>query len=219
MSKSKVTAHVAAQVQTVNTVASLAFNATQGGIDAARAARELWGAEFPTLKPKSVERVEFNAKVLDAWLIKNRENVPTVVRKMGEYRLLEKGETAEEGTATTLTPAYVMGYAGNALTKLKKETPTLGNIVDKVKTYYQGVYADTWRNLCESYVRLQRQESGESKGRGANGPLKPYGDRLPKYVDRILTANTAAFERGDTTAYDPTVMDRALAAFAKSLKG
>lgn len=220
MSKSqKVAVAVASTVSapTIESVAELAFNATCGGMDAADKARTLWGAEFPTLKANSVEREDFNKGVLTAWLKKNEQRVPKVVRKMGEYRLLGTDEQADESTVTALTPAFVMQYKGNALTKLKKETPTLGAIVEKQKLYYQGVYADTWRNLCESLARLIKRESGAA-GRGANGTLKVFADRLPNYVERIDTANTAAFNRGDTTAYEPAKMQKALAAFAKALK-
>lgn len=220
MSKSqKVAIAVASTVSalTVSTVAELAFNAAIGGMNAADKARALWGAEFPTFKANSDEREQFNAGVLAAWLKKNEQRVPRVVRKMGEYRLLGADEQADESTVTSLTPAFVMQYKGNALTKLKKDTPTLGAIVEKQKLYYQGVYADTWRNLCESLARLINRESGAT-GRGANGPMKVFADRLPNYVERIDTANTAAFNRGDTTAYDPAKMQKALAAFAKALK-
>lgn len=218
MSKTKVATAVASTVSaSVSEVASLAFNATSGGMAAAAMARTLWGADFPTLKPKSVERVEFNTKVLDAWAKAHRDNIPKVVRKMGEYRILAEGEAADPATIQELNPAFVMGFAGNALTKLKRDVPTLGAIVEKQKNYYQNVYADTWRNLCESLARLIKRESGET-GRGANGILKPYGERLPKLVDRILTSNTAAFERGDATAYDPAKMDKALDAFSRELK-
>lgn len=219
MSKSqKVATAVASTVSTptVESVAELAFNATCGGMDAADKARALWGAEFPTLKANSVEREQFNAGVLAAWMKKNEQRVPKVVRKMGEYRLLGADEVADESTVTALTPAFVMQYKGNALTKLKKDTPTLGAIVEKRKLYYQGVYADTWRNLCESLARLIKREAEPVSG--TPNRTAPFAERLPKYVERIVTANTAAFNRGETGAYDPAKMDRALAAFAKALK-
>ena len=204
------------KVPSVAEVATLAYAATRGGMDAAARARELWGDTFPELKPKSPERVQFNAAVLDAWIAKNERRVTKVVRKMGEYRLLEKGEEVDAAMVTTLTPAYVMAYEGNALTKLKRETPTLGAIVEREKKYYQGVYADTWRNLCESLRNLIKAES-DPAARSPNR-IAPFSDRLPKLVERIQTANSAAFDRGETGSYDPAKMDKALAAFAAELK-
>ncbi len=219
MSKRNTIAAAVANTTIVNAknVGALAFAASQGGKVAADQARTLWGADWPTLKPKSVERQEFNAGVLAAWLDKNRDRIPIAVRKMGEYHLAVEGETVAEGTGTSLTPEFVMGYQGNALTKLKRDNPTLGALVDTQKTKYQAVYADAWRNMAESYARLLKDEAGES-GKKAASHLKPFGDRLPTYVERIVTANKAAFERGDTSSYSPDVMDKAAAAFAKVLK-
>ena len=219
MSKSnKVATTVATVIRSpAHTIGALAFAASQGGKAAAAQARTLWGDDWPTLKPKSVERQEFNAGVLAAWVEKYRDRIPTAVRKMGEYHLAAPGETIAEGTGTALTPAYVMGYQGNALTKLKKDNPTLGALVDVQKTKYQAIYADAWRNMVESYARLLKDEAGES-GTKAATHLKPFGDRLPAYVERIVTANKAAFERGDTSSYPVEVMDKAAAAFAKVLK-
>jgi hypothetical protein len=204
------------KVPTVVEVAALAYSATRGGMDAAARARELWGDKFPELKPKSPERVQFNAGVLDAWMAKNEQHVTKVVRKMGEYHILAEGEQVDPAMVTTLTPACVMVYEGNALTKLKRETPTLGAIVEREKKYYQGVYADTWRNLCDSLARLIKSES-DPAARSPNR-IAPFIDRLPKLVERIQTANDAAFERGETGAFEPEKMGRALAAFAKELK-
>jgi len=198
-------------------VGAMAFSASHGGKSAAAAARTTWGDKWPDLKPKSTERQEFNAGALAAWVEKYRERIPVAVRKMGEYRLAVAGETVPDGTGTSLTPEYVMGYQGNALTKLKKENPTLGALVDTQKTKYQAIYADAWRNMIDSYNRLLRDESGENGG-NAKGMLKPFGDRLPKYVQAIITGNNAAFERGDVTSYPVDVMDKAAAAFAKVLK-
>jgi hypothetical protein len=204
------------KVPSVAEVATLAYAATRGGMDAAARARELWGDTFPELKPKSPERVQFNAAVLDAWMTKNERHATKVVRKMGEYRLLEENEEVDAAMVTTLTPAYVMAYEGNALTKLKRETPTLGAIVEREKKYYQGVYADTWRNLCDSLRNLIKSETDPTT-RGSNR-IAPFADRLPKLVERIQTANNTAYERGETGSYEPEKMDRALAAFAKELK-
>jgi hypothetical protein len=204
------------KVPSVAEVAALAYSATRGGMDAAARARELWGDTFPELKPKSPERVQFNAAVLDAWMTKNERHVTKVVRKMGEYHIPAKDEQVDPAMVTTLTPAYVMAYEGNALTKLKRETPTLGAIVEREKKYYQGVYADTWRNLCDSLRNLIKSESDPTT-RGSNR-IAPFADRLPKLVERIQTANDAAFERGETGAFEPEKMGRALAAFAKELK-
>ena len=204
------------KVPSVAEVATLAYTATRGGMDAAARAREFWGDKFPELKPKSPERILFNTAVLDAWMAKNEDNVVKVVRKMGEYHILAEGEQADPFTVTSLTPAYVMAYAGNALTKLKRETPTLGEIVEQEKKYFQGVYADTWRNLCESLARLIRSETDPASR--APNRIAPFAERLPKLVERIQTANNTAFERGETGAYEPAKMDRALAAFAKELK-
>jgi hypothetical protein len=225
MSKSnKVSAAVAetvatAQVEHVPTVGelgSLAYSATRGGMDAAAVARKLWGVKFPELKPSSSERVQFNAAVLNAWMAKNEQHVTKVVRKMGEYHILAEGEQVDPAMVTTLTPAYVMAYEGNALTKLKRETPTLGAIVEREKKYYQGVYADTWRNLCDSLARLIKSETDPASR--ASNRIAPFSDRLPKLVEKIQTANEAAFNRGETGAYEPEKMDRALAAFARELK-
>lgn len=216
--RNNVAAAVAANIApTAHNIGALAFAASQGGKAAAAQARTLWGADWPTLKPKSVERQEFNAGVMAAWVDKYRDRIPTAVRKMGEYHLAIEGEIVAEGTGTALTPEYVMGYQGNALTKLKKDNPTLGALVDAQKTKYQAVYADAWRNMAESYAKLLRDEAGES-GKKAASHLKPFGDRLPAYVERIVTANNAAFERGDTSSFSPDVMDKAAAAFAKVLK-
>jgi hypothetical protein len=219
MSKSiKVATAVAANVKpTAHDIGVAAFTASQGGKVAAAQARTLWGAEWPTLKPNSVERQDFNAGALAAWMTKYRERVPTAVRKMGEYHAAATGETVPEGCGTDLTPAFVMGYAGNALTKLKKENPTLGALVATQKKKYQDVCADAWRNMAESYGRLLKDEAGED-GSATPKRMDPFGVRLPKYVERIITANNAAFERGDTSSYSPDVMDKAAAAFAKVLK-
>lgn len=211
------TAVATATIVNAQNIGELAFIALQGGKAAAAQARTLWGADWPTLKPKSTERQDFNAGVLAAWMKKYRDRVPVAVRKMGEYHIAAEGETVAEGTGTALTPEFVMGYAGNALTKLKRDNPTLGALVDAQKTKYQAVYADAWRNMAESYAKLLRDEAGES-GKKAASHLKPFGDRLPAYVERIVTANNAAFERGDTSSYSPDVMDKAAAAFAKVLK-
>jgi len=209
-------ATVTEHVPTIAEVATLAYTATLGGMSAANMARKIWGPEFPELKSNSPERVQFNAAVLDAWMTKNERHVTKVVRKMGEYRVLEKGEDVDAAMVTTLTPAYVMSYAGNALTKLKRETPTLGALVEIEKKYYQGVYADTWRNLCESLARLVNAESNPA-ARSPNR-IAPFADRLPKLVGGIQKANEAAFNRGETGSYDPAKMDKALAAFAAELK-
>ena len=221
MSKSqKVAAAVAVATgstkPTGHTIGAAAFAASQGGKVAAAQARAAWGAEWPTLKPKSQEREDFNAGALGAWMEKNRDRVPVAVRKMGEYHLAVSGETVPDGTGTALTPAFCMGYAGNALTKLKRDNPTLGALVETQKKKYQDVYADAWRNMVESYARLLKDEAGD--GDKTAKRMDPFGTRLPKYVERILTANNAAFERGDTTSYSPDVMDKAAAAFAKVLK-
>lgn len=208
---------VAANIQpTAKSIGNLAFIASWGGKVAAAQAATIWGANWPELKPKSIERQEFNAGVLAAWLDKNRDRVPVAVRKMGEYHLAAEGETVAEGTGTSLTPEFVMGYQGNALTKLKRDNPTLGALVDAQKTKYQAVYADAWRNMVESYGRLLRDAGADGKRAGSH--LKPFGDRLPTYVERIVTANKAAFERGDVSSYPTDVMDKAAAAFAKVLK-
>jgi hypothetical protein len=212
MSKSNTVKH------TAQSIGALAFAASQGGKAAAAQARTLWGDNWPELKPRDPERLMFNAGVLTEWAKKFPDRIPVAVRKMGEYHLAEPGEKVADGTGTALTPAYVMEYAGNALTKLKKECPTLGALVDAQKTKYQAIYADAWRNMAESYARLLRDEAGES-GKKSASHLKPFGDRLPDYVSRIITANKAAFERGDTTSYSLELMDKAAAAFAKVLKG
>ena len=219
MSKSiKVATAVAANVApTAQNIGEAAFLASQGGKTAAAQARTLWGAEWPTLKPNSVERQDFNVGVLAAWAKKYPDRIPTAVRKMGEYHVAAPGETIPDGTGTALTPAFVMGYAGNALTKLKKDNPTLGALVATQKKKYQDVCADAWRNMTESYGRLLKDEAGED-GDVTPKRMDPFGVRLPKYVDRIITANNAAFERGDTSSYSPEVMDKAAAAFAKVLK-
>lgn len=221
MSKSKVSAAVAANVApaTVQGVADLIISAAKGGRAAAMMARQVWGADFAaTIKPRSVEREGFNSAVLRAWSADPTNKPKVAVRERGEYRYAEPGEQVPEGHGTDLTPGFVLQYKGNALTKLKKETPTLGALVAEQAKYFQDTCADAWRNLKDADASLTRLE-GTTAGRGAGGTTKPFGERFVRDIEtRILKPNAASFERGDTTAFEPRLMERAVDAMLAVLK-
>jgi hypothetical protein len=223
MSKSsKVGAAVAASVGTVATVQGIAdaiVTASKGGRAAAMMAREVWGANFAaTIKPRSVEREGFNAAVLKSWTADPTNKSRTAVRERGEYRYAEPDEQVAEGNGTELSPGFVLQYKGNALTKLKRETPTLGALVAEQAKYFQDICADAWRNLKDADASLNRV-AGATAGRGATGGTKPFGDRFHRDIEtRILKPNAASFERGDTTAFEPSLMERAVDAMLNVLK-
>jgi hypothetical protein len=222
MKAKQVAAHVAAQVEvapSVELIAQGAYSASRGGKSAAAMAETLWGAGFIAFKPDSAERKSFNAEVLKAWSADTSNIVPVAVRRMGEYRLAEHGEVVPEGKGTTLTPGFVMQYAGVKLTKLKKESPTLGALVEARKGYYQNLQYDAWRNLKEAYARLLKDRSLGKSGNARAGDAKSFGDRLPINIDKgIVSPNRASFERGDVTAFPENVMDDAVAAMIAVLR-
>lgn len=221
MSKSKVGAAVAANVApaTVQGVADLIVAASKGGRAAAIMARQVWGADFATaIKPRSVEREGFNAAVLKAWSADPTNKPKVAVREMGQYRYAEPGEQVPEGHGTDLTPGFVLQYKGNALTKLKRETPTLGALVGEQAHYFHTVYGDAWRNLKDADASLDRMD-GNTAGRGAGGTTKPFGERFMRDIEtRFLKPNAASFERGDTTAYEPKLMEAGVDAMLARLK-
>lgn len=219
---SKVDAAVAASVGTVATVqgvADLIVSASKGGRAAAMMARQVWGLGFAlSVKPRSVEREGFNAAVLKSWTADPTNKARVAVREMGEYRYSTDGETVADGDGTALTPGFVLQYKGNALTKLKRDTPTLGALVAEQAKYFQDICADAWRNLKDADASLSRMD-GETKGRGATGGTKPFGERFTRDIEtRILKPNAASFERGDTTAYEPNLMERAVDAMMAVLR-
>ena len=219
---SKVDAAVAASVGTVPSVqgvADLIVSASKGGRAAAMMARQVWGLGFAlSIKPRSVEREGFNAAVLKSWTADPTNKARVAVREMGEYRYSTDGETVADGDGTALTPGFVLQYKGNALTKLKRDTPTLGALVAEQAKYFQDICADAWRNLKDADASLSRMD-GETKGRGATGGTKPFGERFTRDIEtRILKPNAASFERGDTTAYEPNLMERAVDAMMAVLR-
>lgn len=221
MSKAnKVGAAVASVVNkpTVQMLADTIYAAAKGGRAGAVIARQLWGDKFATeIKPRSVEREAFNGATLRAWTADPLNKPRTAVRVMGEYRYAEPGEQVPEGSATELSPGFVMQYKGNALTKLKKDSPTLGKLVDEQKTYFERVYADAWRNLKDADAALR---AGETDGRGSRaGGSKPFGERFARDIEeRFIKPNRASFERGDTTAFEPSVFERGIDAMMNVLK-
>ena len=223
MSKSsKVDAVATASVDAVPTVQGIAdaiVSASKGGRAAAMMARQVWGADFAkSIKPNSVEREGFNKAMLKSWTADPTNKAQVAVREMGEYRYATDGETVADGDGTALTPGFVLQYKGNALTKLKRETPTLGALVAEQAKRFQDIYADAWRNLKDADASLSRMD-GETKGRGATGGTKPFGERFTRDIeDRILKPNAASFERGDTTAYEPRLMERAVDAMMAVLR-
>jgi len=222
MSKSKVAAAVAANTNhapTVQGIADAIVSASKGGRAAAMMARQVWGADFATaIKPRSVEREGFNAAVLRSWTADPTNKPLTAVRVRGEYRYATDGETVADGDGTALTPGFVLQYKGNALTKLKRDTPTLGALVAEQAKRFQDICADAWRNLKDADASLSRMD-GETKGRGATGGTKPFGERFTRDIEtRILKPNAASFERGDTTAFEPSLMERAVDAMMAVLR-
>ena len=222
MSKSKVAAAVAVntnQAPTVQGIADAIVASAKGGRSAAMMARQVWGADFATaIKPRSVEREGFNAAVLRSWTSDPMNKPRTAVRVRGEYRYATDGETVADGDGLELSPGYVLQYKGNALTKLKRETPTLGALVAEQAKRYQDICADAWRNLKDADASLNRME-GTTAGRGATGGTKPFGERFMRDIEtRILKPNAASFERGDTTAYEPSLMERAVDAMIMVLR-
>lgn len=221
MSKSKVGAAVAANVApaTVQGIADLIVTASKGGRAAAMMARQVWGADFATaIKPRSVEREGFNAAVLKSWSADPTNKPKVAVREMGLYRYAEPGEQVPEGHGTDLTPGFVLQYKGNALTKLKRETPTLGALVGEQAHYFHTVYGDAWRNLKDADASLTRMD-GAVAGRAPGGTTKPFGERFMRDIEtRFIKPNAASFERGDTTAYEPKLMERAVDAMLAVLK-
>lgn len=221
MSKSKVGAAVAANVApaTVQGIADLIVAASKGGRAAAMMARQVWGADFATaIKPRSVEREGFNAAVLKAWSADPTNKPKVAVRERGEYRYAEPGEQVPEGHGTDLTPGFVLQYKGNALTKLKRETPTLGALVAEQAHYFHTVYGDAWRNLKDSDASLNRMD-GNTVGRGANGGTKPFGERFMRDIEtKFIKPNAASFERGDTTAWEPKLFERGVDAMLAVLR-
>lgn len=221
MSKSKVAAAVAAvsAPATVQGIADAIVASAKGGRSAAMMARQVWGADFAaTIKPRSVEREGFNAAVLRSWTADPTNKPLTAVRVRGEYRYATDGETVADGDGLELSPGYVLQYKGNALTKLKRETPTLGALVAEQAKRFQDICADAWRNLKDADASLTRM-NGETKGRGATGGTKPFGERFTRDIEtRILKPNAASFERGDTTAYEPSLMEKAVDAMLAVLR-
>jgi hypothetical protein len=223
----KVDAAVAASVEapevlsvpTVQGIADAIVSASKGGRAAAMMARQVWGLGFAlSVKPRSVEREGFNAAVLKSWTADPTNKPKVAVREMGEYRYATDGETVADGDGTALTPGFVLQYKGNALTKLKRDTPTLGALVAEQAKYFQDTCADAWRNLKDADASLTRMD-GETKGRGATGGTKPFGERFTRDIEtRILKPNAASFERGDTTAYEPSLMERAVDAMMAVLR-
>ena len=206
-------------VPTVQGIADAIVSASKGGRAAAMMARQVWGADFAaTIKPGSLQRIGFNGAVLKSWTADPTNKAREAVREMGEYRYAADGETVADGDGTALTPGFVLQYKGNALTKLKRETPTLGALVAEQIKYFQGIYADAWRNLKDADASLERM-GGETKGRGATGGTKPFGERFTRDIeDRFLKPNAASFERGDPTAYEPSLMGRAIDAMKEVLR-
>jgi len=204
---------------TVQKIADAIVTASKGGRAAAMMAREIWGADFAqSIKPRSVEREGFNGAVLKSWTADLTNKALTVVRVRGEYRYTFDGETIPDGEGLTLTSGYVLQYKGNALTKLKRETPTLGALVAEQAKYFQDICADAWRNLKDADASLDRMIN-EPKGRGATNGTKPFGERFTRDIEtRILKPNAASFERGDTTAYEPSLMERAVDAMMAVLR-
>lgn len=223
MSKSsKVDAVVTASVDPVPTVQGIAdaiVSASKGGRAAAMMARQVWGADFAqSIKPNSVEREGFNGAVLRAWVADPTNKPITVVRVRGEYRYAFDRETIPDGDGLALLPGYVLQYKGNALTKLKRETPTLGALVAERAKYFQNICADAWRNLKDADASLERTINDPME-RGATGGTKPFGERFTRDIEtRILKPNAASFERGDTTAYEPSLMERAVDAMMATLR-
>lgn len=219
---SKVDAAVAANVNpvaTVQGVANLILASSKGGRVAALMARQLWGADFAqSIKPRSVEREGFNAAVLKSWTSDPTNKARVAVREMGEYRYATDGETVADGDGLELSPGYVLQYKGNALTKLKRDTPTLGALVAEQAKYFQDTCADAWRNLKDADASLARIATEGAK-RGATGGTKPFGERFTRDIEtRILKPNASSFERGDTTAYEPSLMERAVDAMMAVLR-
>ena len=219
MSKSSKMNATTTPTPTVQNIADAIVTASKGGRTAAMMAREVWGADFAaTIKPRSVEREGFNGAVLKSWTADPTNKALTVVRVRGEYRYAEQGEQITDGDGTTLTPGFVLQYKGNALTKLKRETPTLGALVAEQAKYFQDTCADAWRNLKDADASLTRMD-GTTAGRGATNGTKPFGERFTRDIEtRILKPNAASFERGDTTAYEPSLMERAVDAMMAVLR-
>ena len=219
MSKSSKMNATTTPTPTVQNIADAIVTASKGGRAAAMMAREVWGTDFAaTIKPRSVEREGFNAAVLKSWTADLTNKARVAVRVMGEYRYTELGEQVTDGDGITLTPGYVLQYKGNALTKLKRETPTLGALVAEQAKYFQDICADAWRNLKDADASLNRM-AGTTAGRGATGGTKPFGERFTRDIEtRILKPNAASFERGDTTAYEPSLMERAVDAMMTVLR-
>jgi len=204
---------------TVQNIADAIFTASKGGRAAAMMAREVWGADFAqSIKPRSVEREGFNGAVLKSWTADPTNKALTVVRVRGEYRYAFDDETIPDGDGLTLTPGYVLQYKGNALTKVKRDTPTLGALVAERAKYFQNICADAWRNLKDADASLERMIN-EPIGRGATGGTKPFGERFTRDIEiRFLKPNAASFERGDPTAYEPSLMERAIDAMMTVLR-
>lgn len=222
MSKSKVGAAVAANVApaTVQGVADLIVSAAKGGRAAAAMARQVWGADFAkSIKPRSVEREGFNAAVLKSWTADPTNKVRTAVREMGQYRYAAPDEQVPEGHGTDLTPGFVLQYKGNALTKVKKETPTLGALIAEQAKRFQDICSDSWRNLKDADASLTRLEQSDSATRSATGLTKPFGERFDRDLEeRFRKPNASSFERGDTTAYEPQLFERGIQAMLAVLK-
>ena len=221
MSKPKIAAATAAvsAPATVQGIADAIVASAKGGRSAAMMARQVWGADFATaIKPRSVEREGFNAAVLRSWTADPMNKARVAVRVRGEYRYATDGETVADGDGLELSPGYVLQYKGNALTKLKRETPTLGALVAEQAKRFQDICADAWRNLKDADASLTRM-NGETKGRGATGGTKPFGERFARNIENfIFKPNAASFERGDTTAYEPSLMERAVEAMHEVLR-
>lgn len=219
MTKRKNDAATAAPVAaTVAGIASAVLHAAKGGRAAARVARQLWGEDWAArLGPKSDERQAFNAAYLAALEADPEHRPMVVIRDRGEYRLPRDGEDVTDGL--TLTVALCAQYAGNALTKLKSECPTLGGYVAACRKYYSDAAADGWRNLKDADASLDRINAlGQDKSGTAGQSVAPFAERMARDLEkRIIAPNAVAFGKGDPTSFPPDVMSAAIDAFMARL--
>lgn len=205
---------------TAATIAEGIIDAALKGQDAAAAARTLWGADFPSLKADSAQRMEFAAAVLAAYMARQEKAgaVPVAVRENGVYRLAKDGEAVADGEGLALTLAYCAQYAGAALTKLKNENASLGALVSKVRKTAQDAVAGRWRDLCTAYARLKEAEAAADGEAGtAAGAVDPLPARVAKALeDRIVKPNATANSRGKLS-WTPARMAAAVKAFYDAL--
>lgn len=156
---------------------------------------------------------EDDAKAIKEGILQRKSEITPAVwyRREGRDQYVKLDSKPEEITADVLSLSvdYAFSYTGQEVGALKKEQPNLHGMVMEVRKagskYVSNVYA-----ALLGMIRRAKQDAAGSNGRGAT---KSFYDKCEEVLAALLKSNAAAAKRGDSTALDPALLKRKIAAF------